>query len=62
VSKVVGIDSGKKPCPYCSKLPACPDFTCPRIRAVWHCERDDEWQVEFHENWQPRDDEPDDAA
>jgi hypothetical protein len=50
VTKVVGIDSGKKPptsCPYCGAEKACPDFTCPRIESVWS---DDQgaWEITFH--------------
>lgn len=66
MTKIVGIDSaGKKPpkeppaCPYCGAPKACPDFTCPRIAVLWHCEADGEWEITFHDNWnRPTDDEP----
>ena len=65
MTKVVGIDSGRKPdgpCKWCGAKPACEDFTCPRLRRVASYS-DDSWEVWFHKrkNWRPRD-EPDDAA
>jgi hypothetical protein len=57
------VDLGEKrkpadPCPYCGNKPACPDFTCPRIKSVWSGP-DGEWEIQFHD---PRDDAPEPAA
>ena len=53
MTNVIPISEGLKACPYCGTKPACPDFTCPRIKFIWHSEQDDEWEIEFHESWRP---------
>jgi hypothetical protein len=58
-SKVVGIDSAKKPdtpCLYCGKSPACPNLTCPRIKFAELFEDGTLAAVEFFEPqiWNPR--------
>jgi hypothetical protein len=48
MNKVTGIDKNKKadkPCQFCGKTPACPDWTCPRLASVTVDENG--WQVEF---------------
>lgn len=60
-SKVIGIESGKKPeepCPFCGAIPACQGWTCQRLSAVeiWP---DGGHRVEFVCS---RNDEPDEAA
>jgi hypothetical protein len=55
MTKVVGIGGGKKTtCPWCGTSPACPDWTCPRVKAY---EQDGESvvYVEFFKpgTWEP---------
>lgn len=55
--KVIDFGAKRKPadpCPYCGALPACPDFTCARLKSVWSGP-DGEWELQFFD---PRDDAP----
>lgn len=48
MTKLTSLEGKKKkasPCPYCGREPACPDWTCPRLKAV--ITEDSYQQVEF---------------
>ena len=64
MSKIVGIEKNKKPCQFCGKTPACPDWTCARLSSVTVDENG--WQVEFVQVFQvqfvPQDADAEDPA
>jgi hypothetical protein len=49
MTKIVGIEKGKKPeepCQFCGETPKCPGWTCSRLASV-EVEADGSWRVEF---------------
>jgi hypothetical protein len=50
---------GPAPCQFCGKVPACPDWTCKRIKSVTVDEVG--WSVDFWPD-EPPEDEPENAT
>jgi len=59
--KIVDLNEKRERCPYCLKIPVCPELSCSRLSGAWFATNSDEWGVEFKDDWKP-DDEPPKAA